>query len=890
MRQFSNFLTGLMLVGALLFSGAAMAQTVGSNTNFPTLSAAMAAFPGFENLSNTTITINGNFEVNTSQGINLTWSLDDVEVQYISSTSKITVQPSCTLSATNGCHFSGISNATSFVAIDAKNQSSLTVNACVFDHAGKAISISGNNVAFNIQANIFNVSSGGSNPTGIGIGGSTQDQSLHAVRANTFNLPGKGIVVTTNSTVVPPNAPPATSVRIERNTFQAPTLSSNATGIEVSNDVRNLTIQGFNLQNPVRFINLGKGITLFNNATNVTIDFARSENCMTAIQTLQSLNRLTITNGRFFNCVDDCIRIQAHKFQLGQGPNAPPITDAESVTIQGCRLFSANMSGIRIRDVVNKTGWFNILGNTISPEIGSMGVPPPNAPSTTSHYGISVQNFQNSFIRIEGNTINGGFSQTTAGGIYLQNGLVNSASIIRNNTIRLFEALHLSFAISTANCHGEVQLVGNHIQNVNIPQINYNQGIYMDDTPNGALLCSNDIDRAIDGLVFTGEHYDYEIFCTTFNRHQENALFYDFAMPFGSTQNNHGNCWASDPTATTLDGNFENGGDANAVVEARFMMPMACLETLEKISVNSGGNANQWFDNNAAEPTNQCTNTATDFCGFTPATLVSPDEPEVLGDGDEWAANPQSNVGMDVVHWTAQRNLYGKLVRNPGLVNSSSAISTFYSNGESGNLDKFYKIETGIIGLYADDASSSTIAATLANLQTLNNGITATTDAEGYLKSMFAIKLAALATDDWDFSTSEKASIDNIAAYCPQVGGSAVYLARELQENYRQPDWSMSNCTIPTERSSRLANPSSVWAAFPNPASDLLNLQFGAAIPDNTTIGIFALTGKLVKSIQLSGNEREAIVSLSGIASGSYFVKVLSDEMNAEPLKITIIH
>lgn len=879
MRQVSSFLSSLMLGGVLFFANSITAQTINIGANatpsIPNLTTAIAQFgAGFQNLQGQTINVNGLFEVNLT-GANNNWSLDEVEVLY-TSTGKIRVLTNCSMSATNATHFQGSFFAVT--AIEAQSQCTLQLSNCSFDGTGTGVSISGSNVSFDIQSCVFNING---TSTGLIIGGLTQDQNIHLVSSNTFNVnaTGTGISLTTSNTT---NT--ASSIRLNRNTIQASTFAAGSTGIRISPNVSEVSILGTGTTTPFRFTRLGFGVSIEKRATNITLDQTRADGCGTAVQTLQSLNRLTITNSRFFNCVNDCIKIQDHEFKpIG---SATLITNAQSVTIETNRMHSENRSGILIRGLLSSTGWFNVVGNFITPETGDMGSAP--VPTITNNYGISIQTFKAAFVRIVGNQVMGGFTGSVAGGIWLNNGWASSRCIVRNNTVLLNEALQLDFAIGTTDCLGGVQIVGNHILNSNIPPIDYNHGILMDNTPDAALLCCNDINRARDGILFTGVQNDYRIFNTTFNKHST-ALHYEMAAPFGCNQLHRGNLWVTNSggsTQTTLDAIFN--GNASFVFQSLYRVNTSHLPNPNKVSVNGAGNANNWFLNES-ESEATCENGEDAFCGDDPLELTDPPE-EFINDGDEWAANPQSEEQYNAVHWTAQRNLYGKLMRNTGFTNSSEAIFDFYSDGQSGNLGKFYSIEMGVANLHDNEVSDSIIAIILADLQSINTGIVTTTEPEANLKSMNAVLLSALLNDDWDFSTAEKASIDTVASFCPQVGGSAVYLARQLQENWRQPDWSLSECTLPSERSSQSSITSTEWVFYPNPASDMIHIRLPEVRLNESLVAIFDLTGKLAVSARIPVGEETASIPLNDLPPGTWFVRIIgTDDLRLLPQKLTIL-
>lgn len=67
---------------------------------------------------------------------------------------------------------------------------------------------------------------------------------------------------------------------------------------------------------------------------------------------------------------------------------------------------------------------------------------------------------------------------------------------------------------------------------------------------------------------------------------------------------------------------------------------------------------------------------------------------------------------------------------------------------------------------------------------------------------------------------------------------------------------------------------------FPNPASNLIAIQFDGLLENNYTIELFDVSGKLIKSTTINAGQSIAYFDVQDIYNGTYFIKI-SDENNS---------
>jgi hypothetical protein len=81
----------------------------------------------------------------------------------------------------------------------------------------------------------------------------------------------------------------------------------------------------------------------------------------------------------------------------------------------------------------------------------------------------------------------------------------------------------------------------------------------------------------------------------------------------------------------------------------------------------------------------------------------------------------------------------------------------------------------------------------------------------------------------------------------------------------------------------------STFSVYPNPASDQITIDLAFDQKINTNIELFNLVGQQVKqSFELVGNDFRTTVNIGDLPSGSYFVKVTTDEGGSFSKKLII--
>lgn len=865
---------------------------VGSLAGYPTLSTF-----GVYSLAFTDVTVRGTFTIDQSA----LWDLDNV-ILTMEAGARIEVPPGSTLKMV-GC---GISACTStpwdFIRISG---GSLEARGCTFDGPSViALQISAPSPSCIIENNRFTGTS-----TAINIQ-SNQIPLNHSITGNIF--------INTTTAIALSNA---NSVTIGYNTYiedpLAPGISM--TGVSISG-CSNININGGQMRDLTTGIRATPGPSLSTSFVNINNVIFYGERGIVA----DGCSRRFYVNRGSYRAIQRAIDISNHTTNEALGVNGRIFIDRTVATSQ---LNTA----IRV---------FQTQGNGLIDIFKSDIIPAFSDPSFQT-YGIEVNEAKNVKVKITENRVQHTPLVPPAvlpTGIYVNK--IGRQTLIRNNTVSANQKGDLANGIAVVespNC----QLVGNTVNGgLNVA----GRAISVENTPNNILLCCNTLTNSIRGLNMLGAHDNCDILSTDFGAHSD-ALYYDMVVSSSAPQFHRGNDWSG--ASTTWDGYF-NGIPQFAQFVFYTVDPLLLPNGLSKIFV-AGGMASDWFaDLTGTETT--CLNTATSYCGETPNPEPPGGDEQIRGN-DLWAMAALQDADYGVIHWNAQRYLYQRMLQYPALVNASAQTAAFFSAAQSGQLGKFEAIESGLAelrepapqnaaayyaaqtalgSLYASleildeqisvaapadlpgllaqrsslladiDAASATLAAQqaqieaaipqrLADLQALNASVVTATDYEANEKSVNSIRLTAEAQNDWNFSATEQTVLDAVAALCPQIGGPAVYAARTLQENYRTPDWNLSDCIVFEQRSAPAEVAAGKSGIYPNPASDLVQVVFDRPAQPNCKVEVSNLMGQVLISQSVSEGALRFVIPVSGLASGAYIVRVMRPGQQPEQQKLSIV-
>lgn len=138
-----------------------------------------------------------------------------------------------------------------------------------------------------------------------------------------------------------------------------------------------------------------------------------------------------------------------------------------------------------------------------------------------------------------------------------------------------------------------------------------------------------------------------------------------------------------------------------------------------------------------------------------------------------------------------------------------------------------------------------------------------------------------------DFTADQEAALLAIAYLTPYSGGDAVYTARVLLNI--NPDDAGLDFAKPAlgKTQAEKENPVKV---FPNPAKNILNIQFEETIKADAQIHIYNNMGSLVLSAEINKGNAVKTIDVSQLQSGLYFYSVTLSGEKLSSGKLTILN
>ena len=150
------------------------------------------------------------------------------------------------------------------------------------------------------------------------------------------------------------------------------------------------------------------------------------------------------------------------------------------------------------------------------------------------------------------------------------------------------------------------------------------------------------------------------------------------------------------------------------------------------------------------------------------------------------------------------------------------------------------------------------------------------------------IYLNTVAAGNFDFTATQKQTLEEIAALCPLTGADAVYKARSLVYSYNPTATFDDETNCPTGYAYRLAKKDTARKAsavetvmlYPNPNSGILNVTLATRLEGPFLINIYNIIGQRVYVIETSSKELKIDLSSTAITSGLYLLEAVNVEGN----------
>jgi len=151
----------------------------------------------------------------------------------------------------------------------------------------------------------------------------------------------------------------------------------------------------------------------------------------------------------------------------------------------------------------------------------------------------------------------------------------------------------------------------------------------------------------------------------------------------------------------------------------------------------------------------------------------------------------------------------------------------------------------------------------------------------------------AIYADSWmmgqlDFAPVDSATLYSIAMQEPVAGGPGVYYARAMLGLSVDDLTGVDNSRKGRPEPQTVTTPD-VFKLFPNPANDLVTVQYTLGENETGALEIFDLSGRLIVTRTLAAADNRAEVSVTGLQAGTYVVRLLVSGEVREAARLVII-
>ncbi|MEM1322247.1 MAG: T9SS type A sorting domain-containing protein [Bacteroidota bacterium] len=296
------------------------------------------------------------------------------------------------------------------------------------------------------------------------------------------------------------------------------------------------------------------------------------------------------------------------------------------------------------------------------------------------------------------------------------------------------------------------------------------------------------------------------------------------------------------------------------------------------------------------------------------------------------------------LNWTADRHLYFRWSENSGRITVGSPVEQFMAAAQANSIGAFGRVDEQLRSVFEllpsdeaqlrsyesqislqldhlhslDETQTIERAAALANLMTAesqraglveqladerektvtdivtdNSTLSDGEVFEANQKAFNQVYLETVASGDFDFSTAQVATLEDIANQCPWSGGDAVFYARSLLagEGLVHYDDELlcddSQPRVGALEPAELAEGGMV--AYPNPAQRLLTLELVQPVAEPQQLMVSNSLGQVVYETRISASQKQIHLDISRWQNGLYLCTLIDKEGQSFTEKIQVL-
>jgi Secretion system C-terminal sorting domain len=225
--------------------------------------------------------------------------------------------------------------------------------------------------------------------------------------------------------------------------------------------------------------------------------------------------------------------------------------------------------------------------------------------------------------------------------------------------------------------------------------------------------------------------------------------------------------------------------------------------------------------------------------------------------------------------WLSQRRFYELVIEEGNPYPGNSDVSAFLSQAQTNGLNSYASIQVGIRQLGAMNEGNRATAA--ANLLTLNTALAGNASYQVNEKLVNQIFLQTVAIGNLEFSETQIALLEGIATLCPLSDGEAVLRSRAMLQLIQGTPADYDDLFIcgggERSGSKKMTGQSSI-RVYPNPANDVLTIDFQSIGELSGQFLMFNALGQIIKEIALHPNDGITQLPLQGFSDGVYWYVV----------------
>ena len=241
-------------------------------------------------------------------------------------------------------------------------------------------------------------------------------------------------------------------------------------------------------------------------------------------------------------------------------------------------------------------------------------------------------------------------------------------------------------------------------------------------------------------------------------------------------------------------------------------------------------------------------------------------------------------VFQDQQHYQNKKLAYQYLDSTNGYTtDSNKVLKAFYDSAKVATIGKLAEVSQHI-----KDGNFGTASSVNAGLST-NNTI------EDNNKRINYYYLLRLNDSTYQYSSADSLSIYNIAVQCPAEGGEGVWQARVLLSRIVHHYVDFDNkCGDGKHLVHHSTNPpksivNANFKLYPNPNDGTMVLEYHLPEKDNGEISILDLSGRVLKKYLINSKNYQLNISENELSAGTYFYKILVNDLLVKTDKLIII-